>query len=154
MSQWRYGMRLSIALIVAIAMGTSGEAIAGPHSVGPGSDDVVAMWSSQALTTSPATTTAFYPVGLDTTIVLDVLLEGAAAGATVTVTPVFQIPGGNACGYPTEHLSTPQATTWTQGSRADFLLTITPPPGCDRMYMTGITSDSDGCTVTARAIGR
>lgn len=142
--------RVSLALILLAVS----EAAAGPRNPGPGSDQVVTLWSEQALTSDGTTSTVSYPIGLDSSIIVDVRIEGAAAGATVTVTPVWERPGGNAIGYPVEHLDIPQATTWTEPTRADFVLTITPCPGASLMYLTGSTTDSDGCTITARAIGR
>lgn len=136
-------------LIIILTLIFAGAALAGPNNPGPGSDQVVTIWTSQTLTSTAIESSASWPVGLDRGILLDVLIEGAESGDTVTITPTFAIPGGTA----KEHYSVPQALTWTSGQRTDFALDVTPPPGVKTMHMAGVTTDTDGCTITVRAIG-
>lgn len=125
---------------------------AGDHNPGPGEDEVVTFWAAAALTTTPARAATSYAVGLDRGIIVEVEIEGAEEGDTVTLTPTFTLPGQSAADA-REHRRIPQATTWTQGQIPGFYFTVTPPPGAEKMYLEGVTSDTDGCTITASTVG-
>ena len=140
-------------LIILLAL--AAEALAGNDNPGPGSDKVQALWSTPTtVTTLGATTTSYWPIGLDAQISVDINVQNAATSAQVTITALFQMPGGNIVAYPVEALPSEQYT-WQQGSDpASALFGVYPPHGAERMYLNAITSDSDGVSITARAIGR
>lgn len=142
--------RMTAAMATLMMAMMVGSALAGPNNMGPGADQVVDIWESQALTTTPIESALSYPVGLDNGITVDVALSGAEGVDTITLTPTWKIPGASAA---QEDLQTSQAVTWTQGARSTFILTFSPPPGASQMYLSAVTSSTDGATITASAIG-
>lgn len=138
---------MRLTAILTLLMGTM--AAAGPHNPGPGPDQVVAIWTSQALTSTAVQSALSYPVGLDTGITVDVAVSGAESGDTITVTPTWKRPGGSAL----EDFEAPQAVTWTAGQPTGFLLTFSAPRGAAEMFLSGQTTSSNGATITASAIG-
>lgn len=144
-------MRLSIIIMLLLS---TAAAVAGPYTLGPGSDQIADIFASQAVTSSGTTSTAFYAVGMDQETAIDLWIEGAGASSQVTITGLFQVPGGNAIGYPVETTPTEQLV-WDQATMpAGLVWPVTAPYGAERLYLHATTDDTDGVTVTASAIGR
>ena len=140
--------RMILSLLLASA------AFAGPDNPGPPARNISALWSSQSVTTAGATTTAYYPVGLDQQVSIDCNIENAGTSETVTLTALFRFPGGNTVAYPVEAIPSEQYP-WVQGlDPTSFLFEVYAPHGAERMYLHAITTDSTGVSITARAIGR
>lgn len=140
-------MRLTIILALLLAT----AALAGEHNPGPGEDEVVEFWDEDDLTTTGLFSQdepLWYNVGLDTGVTVNVSIAGAEEGDTVTVSATWRMPNGEI----REELE-PQVITWTQGERTDFMDTWAVPRGADRLYLSAITTDTNGCTITASVIG-
>lgn len=144
-------MKLSVILALVLA----GPALAGPRNMGPGTDQVKEIWASAAISTTQITSTAFYEVGLDGKILVDVDIRNIdpGGGATVNVTPIWLMPGGGSVGYATELITTPGVLNWTGIQAATFTWEITPPHGAQRMYLQAVTSESNGAQISAKVLG-
>lgn len=142
--------RMTAAMATLMMAMMVGSALAGPNNLGPGADQVVDIWESQALTTTPIESALSYPVGLDTGITVQFEVAGTAGADTVTVTPTWKIPGGSDA---LEDYVASQAVTWTHLDPATFVVEFSPPRGTSEMYLAGMTSSTDGATITASAIG-
>lgn len=145
-------MRLAAVLGLMLAA----SVFASPQNIEQGAAAPKTLWSGQGITTSGATTTDFYQIGTDDSILVDVSISEVDGGGatTVTLTPTYQMPGGNIVGYPLELTGTTGALTWTNNASPHFLWVITPPKGAEYLYLQGLTNDATaGVTISAKAIG-
>lgn len=128
---------------------------AGENNPGPNIADVKPIWTDQGVTTAGLTSTNYYKVGADETIIVDLNIHSAEAGSSVEFTPLWELPGGNYIGYPVVNLSAPNTFYWTEGvSPTSCLWEINPPRGAAKMYINAGTSDtSEGVTVNVSATG-